>query len=144
MLLVDPFDWARLPWITKNTSISPRVSPSSWAERLRAKFVKLRVRLESPGVGIGVDQVRASVAAYLGRYRLTGECARRRSPSWTWRSKETEIQEPKWECQWDMNSGYGFFTSYSNNQGPPCKVASAGTRAGASFSSVGWFEPTTI
>jgi hypothetical protein len=60
--------------------------------------VQLRVRLESLGVEIGVDRVRASVVAYPGRYRLVGGRAHRRSPSGTWVCEETEIQGPKWEC----------------------------------------------
>jgi hypothetical protein len=48
--------------------------------------------LESPGVEIGVDQVRASVVEYPGRYRLAGGRAHRRSPSGTWVCEKTEVQ----------------------------------------------------
>jgi hypothetical protein len=63
--------------------------------------VQLRVGLESPGVELGVDRVRASVVVYPGQYRFVGGRAHCRSPSWTWRGKETEIKGPKWECQTD-------------------------------------------
>jgi hypothetical protein len=46
-------------------------------------------------VEIGIDQVRASVVAYPGRYRLAGGRAHRRSPSGTWVYEETEVQGPK-------------------------------------------------
>jgi hypothetical protein len=54
--------------------------------------VQLMAELESPGVEIGVDQVRASVVEYPGRYRLAGGRAHRRSPSGTWVCEKTEVQ----------------------------------------------------
>jgi hypothetical protein len=57
--------------------------------------------LESPGVEIGVDQVRASVVAYPSRYRLTGGRAHRRSPSGTWVCEEIEVRGLMCECQRD-------------------------------------------
>jgi hypothetical protein len=56
--------------------------------------VQLMEGLGSPGVGFGVSLVRASAIAYLGRYKFAGGCARRRSPSWTWCGKETEVGGP--------------------------------------------------
>jgi hypothetical protein len=44
---------------------------------------------------IGIYQVRASVVAYPGRYRLVRGRAHRRSPSGTWVSEETEVQGTK-------------------------------------------------
>jgi hypothetical protein len=49
------------------------------------------VGLESSGVEIGVDRVRASVIAYHGRYRLAGGCAHRRLLLGTWVCEETEV-----------------------------------------------------
>jgi hypothetical protein len=57
--------------------------------------VQLMVGLESPGVEIGVDRVRASIVAFPGRYRLTGGRAHCRLPSGTWGCEETEVQGPK-------------------------------------------------
>jgi hypothetical protein len=48
--------------------------------------------LGSPGVGLGVDQVRALVVVHPGQYRFAGGCARRRSPLWTWRGEEIEVR----------------------------------------------------
>jgi hypothetical protein len=41
--------------------------------------VQLTEGLGSPGVGIGVNRVRASVVAHPGRYKLAGGRAHRRS-----------------------------------------------------------------
>jgi hypothetical protein len=61
--------------------------------------VQLMERLGSPGLGLGVDQVRAPVVAHPGRYKLAGGRAHRRSPSGTWVCKEIEVQGLKCERQ---------------------------------------------
>jgi hypothetical protein len=63
--------------------------------------MQLMEGLGSPGVGFGVSRLRAPTIVYSGQYKFVGGHAHRRSLSWTWRSKETEIQGPKWECQRD-------------------------------------------
>jgi hypothetical protein len=45
--------------------------------------MKLIEGLRPPRVVFGVNQVRSLASAYSGRYRLAGERARRRPPSWT-------------------------------------------------------------
>jgi hypothetical protein len=50
--------------------------------------------LGSPGVGLGVDRVKAPVVAHTGQYRIARGRARRRSPSWTWRDEEIEVGGP--------------------------------------------------
>jgi hypothetical protein len=99
--------------------------------------------LESLGVGLGVNQVRAPVVAHLGRYKFAGERAHRRSPSWTRRSEEIEVGGLKCECQ-RVKECQGLSTSYLNIWGPLCKIANAGARGGAFPPSVGWFEPITV
>jgi hypothetical protein len=54
--------------------------------------------LGPPGVGLGVDRVRAPVVAHLDRYKFAGGHARRRSPPWTWRGKEIEVWGPSCKC----------------------------------------------
>jgi hypothetical protein len=54
--------------------------------------VQLIEGLGSPGVGIGVDQVRTSVVGHPGRYKLAGGRAHHRSPSGTWVCEEKEVQ----------------------------------------------------
>jgi hypothetical protein len=49
------------------------------------------VGLGSLGVGLSVDQVRASVVAHLGLYKFAGERAHHGSLTWTWRCEETEV-----------------------------------------------------
>jgi hypothetical protein len=53
----------------------------------------------SPRVELGVDQARALVVEYLGRYGFTGGRAHRRSPSGTCHCEEIELRGPKCECQ---------------------------------------------
>jgi hypothetical protein len=72
-----------------NTSVYLRYSPPSWADELRAGFAQLIEELGSPGLGIGVDQVRASVVAHPGQYKLAGGRTHRHSPSGTWLCEET-------------------------------------------------------
>jgi hypothetical protein len=60
--------------------------------------VQLMSGLESPGVEIGVDQVRTSVVAYLGWYRLAGGRTHRRSSSGTWVCEEIEVGGVLREC----------------------------------------------
>jgi hypothetical protein len=57
--------------------------------------------LGSPGVGLGVNQVRAPVVAHHGRYKFVGGRAHRRSPSGTWHCEEIEVRGLKCECQRD-------------------------------------------
>jgi hypothetical protein len=59
------------------------------------------VSLGSPGVGLGVDHVRALVVAHLDRYKFAGEHAHRRSLTWTWRCEEIEVWGLKCKCQRD-------------------------------------------
>jgi hypothetical protein len=53
------------------------------SRELWAGLVQLRDGLGSPGVELGVYQVRTLVFAHSGRYKFTGGRARRRSPSGT-------------------------------------------------------------
>jgi hypothetical protein len=55
--------------------------------------VQLTEGLGLPGVGIGVNQVRASVVAHPDRYKLVGGRAHRRSTSGTWVCEEIEVGE---------------------------------------------------
>jgi hypothetical protein len=57
--------------------------------------------LGSPGVGIGVDRVRASVIAHPGWYKLVGGRAHRRSPSGTWVCEVIEVGGVLRKCQRD-------------------------------------------
>jgi hypothetical protein len=61
--------------------------------------VKLMEGLGSPGMGLGVNQVRAPIVAHPGRYKFAGGRANRRSPSRTWRCEEIEVRGLKCECQ---------------------------------------------
>jgi hypothetical protein len=88
---VDPTNKAIPRLVVRNTSVFPRVSPSSWVEELRAELVQLRDGLGSPGVELGVDRVRTLVVVYFSRYEFTGERARRRSPLGTWSCEEKEV-----------------------------------------------------
>jgi hypothetical protein len=45
--------------------------------------MQLMEGLGSPGMGLGVNQVRTQVVAHLGRYKFAGGRAHRRSPSGT-------------------------------------------------------------
>jgi hypothetical protein len=88
-MLVGSTNWARPRLITGNALVCLRYSSSSWEDELRAGFVQLMEELGSPGVGLGVDQVRAPVVAHPGRYKLAGGQAHCRWPSGTWVCKET-------------------------------------------------------
>jgi hypothetical protein len=63
------------------------------------------VGLESLGVEIGIDRVRASVVVCLGRYMLTGGHAHRRSLSGTWVCEEIEVRGLSENVRETMNSG---------------------------------------
>jgi hypothetical protein len=63
--------------------------------------VQLIEGLGSRGVGIGVDRVRASVVARLGRSKLAGGRAHRRSPLGTWVCEEIEVGGVLHKCQRD-------------------------------------------
>jgi hypothetical protein len=64
----------------------------------------LRDGLGSPGVELGVNRVRTLVVVYFGRYKFTGERARRHSSSGTWSCEEIEVGGVLRKCQRDMNS----------------------------------------
>jgi hypothetical protein len=57
--------------------------------------------LGSPGVGIGVNRVRASVIVHPGRYKLVGGHAHRRSPLGTWVCEGIEVGGVLRKCQRD-------------------------------------------
>jgi hypothetical protein len=54
--------------------------------------VQLMEGLGSPGMGLGVNQIRAPVFAHPSRYKFAGGRAHRRSPSGTSRCEEIEIR----------------------------------------------------
>jgi hypothetical protein len=62
------------------------------------------VGLGSLGVGLSVDQVRASVVAHLGLYKFAGERAHHGSLTWTWRCEETEVGGGGSLCKCQRNS----------------------------------------
>jgi hypothetical protein len=61
--------------------------------------VQLIEGLKSPGVGIGVDRVRASVVVHPGRYKFAGGSAHCRSPLGTWLCEEIEVERLMCERQ---------------------------------------------
>jgi hypothetical protein len=99
LILVDLFNWTRLPWTAKNTSDYSRFSPSSWAGMLRSGLVKFIEGLRSLKVELSVGRVRALFIEHIGRYRFAGGRAHRRSPSGTWRCKEIKLWGPLCKCQ---------------------------------------------
>jgi hypothetical protein len=48
--------------------------------------------LGSPGMGLGVNQVRTPVVAHPGRYKFAEGRTHRRSPSGTWHCEEIEVR----------------------------------------------------
>jgi hypothetical protein len=66
--------------------------------RIRAGFVQLIEGLVLPRVELGIGQARTLIVKYLGRYRITGGRAHRRSPSGSCRCEEIELRGPNYEC----------------------------------------------
>jgi hypothetical protein len=59
VILIDPANSTISRLVVGNTSVFPRVTPSSWAEELRVGLTQLRDGLGSPGVELGVDRLKA-------------------------------------------------------------------------------------
>jgi hypothetical protein len=78
--------------------------------------VQLIEGLGSPGVELGVDQVRSLAFAYPGRYRLTGGLVHRRGPG---SAKKHKCRGLTVIVRETMNSAQGFLIGYSNSRGPP-------------------------
>jgi hypothetical protein len=95
-----------------------------------------------PGVGFGVSRIRAPAIACSGMYKFVGgmlTAVHRRGPDAVKKQKHRGLSGNVRET---VNSSQGFFTSYSNNQGPLCKSPTR-ARFPRPWAGLGWFEPIT-
>lgn len=88
--------------------------------------MQLRVKLESPRIGFGVSRVRAPAIACSGQYKFAGGVLVAVHHRGLVAVKKQKYRGLSGNVRETVNSGKGFFTSYLNNWGPLCNVASAG------------------
>jgi hypothetical protein len=98
-MLIGPTDWIILRWIVGNTSVRPRVSPSSWIREFWVGLAQLGHELGSPGIEdaspmLGLDS-RCSSCQVLARGWPAGERAVARD----WFGEETEVRGVLCKCQ---------------------------------------------
>jgi hypothetical protein len=81
VMLLGSTNWARLRWTIRNTSVHPRVLPSSWAREIQVGLAQLGHRLGSPGLGDDNLMLSSGSLHRLGRTpvsEMVGGWARRR------------------------------------------------------------------
>jgi hypothetical protein len=86
VMLLGSTNWARPCWTIGNTSVHPRVSPSSWAKEIQVGLAQLGHRLGSPGLGDDDPMLSSGSLHRLGRTPVSemadGWACRRQGLNW--------------------------------------------------------------